>query len=100
MGVGVQCDANIRMTYEILQHLQHFGVHTALCRVGTTYVTANVRGDFGHLHLVDAVVLLADVLEVMLPVKHHHRLAVFVQVQNAAHIANHRLGLGHRPLGD
>ena len=34
-------------------------------------------GDFGHLYLVDAVVLLADVREIMLPVKRHHRLAIF-----------------------
>ena len=42
---------------------------------------ANVGGDFGHLHLVGVVVLLADVLEVMLPVKCYHRLAVLVQIQ-------------------
>ena len=85
------------MAHEVLQRL---GVHTALCHVGTKCVPANVRGDFGHLHLIDAVVLLADVLEVMLPMKRHHRLAVLIQIQKAAPSANHRLGFGPWPAGD
>ena len=97
MGVGVQRDANIRVAHEILQRL---GVHTALCHVGTKCVPANVRGDFGHLHLIDAVVLLADVLEVMLPMKRHHRFAVLVQVQKAAPAVDHRLSLGLWPVGN
>ena len=54
----------------------------------------------GGLFPVDAVVLLADVLEVMLPVKRHHRLAILIQVQKTAPAADHRLGLGLWPVGD
>ena len=61
---------------------------------------AHMGRNFRQLHLVDAVVFLADVLEVMLPVKRHHRLAVLVQVQKAAPSADHRIGFGLRPVGD
>ena len=61
---------------------------------------AYVRGDFGHLHLVDAVVFLADVLEVMLPMKRHHRLAVLVQIQKTTPAVNHRLGFWPWSVGN
>ena len=55
MGIGVQRDAAIRVTHDILQG---FGIHAALCHVGTEGMTAHMRGDFRKLNFVDAVVLV------------------------------------------
>lgn len=50
-----------------------------------------MRCDLWHLHSVNAVVLLADMLEVFFPVHCHHRASVFIQVQKACLTADHRL---------
>ena len=53
MRVGVQSNADIRMTHDILQS---FGVHTAFRHVGAEGVAAHMRGDFRKLYFVDAAV--------------------------------------------
>ena len=55
MGVGIQRDADIRVTHDILQGL---GVHAAFRHVGTEGVAAHMRCDFRKLNFVDAVVLV------------------------------------------
>ena len=43
MGIGVQRDADIRVTHDILQG---FGVHAALCHVGAEGMAAHMGRDF------------------------------------------------------
>ena len=55
VGIGVQCDADVRMSHDVLQC---FGVHSALCHVGAESVSAHMGGDFRKLYFVNAVVLV------------------------------------------
>ena len=80
MRVGVQSNADIRMPHDILQR---FGVHTALCHIGAEGVSTHMRGDLRKLNSVDFIVLGADMLKVMLPVKGDHRHLILVQKQEA-----------------
>lgn len=55
MGIGVQRDADIRVTHDILQG---FGIHAALCHIGAESMAAHMRGDFRKLNFINAVVLV------------------------------------------
>ena len=71
--------------------LQGFRVHSALCHVGAESMPAHMRCNFRKLYSVDAVVLVADMLKVMFPVKADHRHIVFVQKQETGVSVDHRL---------
>ena len=88
VGIGVQRDADIRMTHDILQG---FGVHTALCHVGAEGMAAHMGRDFRKLNFVNAVVFLQNMLEVMLPMEGDHRHVVLVQEQKICIPIDHRL---------
>lgn len=64
------------------QILQSFGIHAAFSHVGTISMSAHMRCDFGHLYLVDFVVLLADMLEILLPVQRHHGTPILSKYKN------------------
>lgn len=53
-----------------------------------------------HLHFIDAVVLLADPLEVVFPVKGIHDLPILIEEQKAAHPIHHRLRLRRPSSGN
>ena len=55
MGVGIQRDADIRVTHDILQGL---GIHAAFRHVGTEGMAAHMGRDLRKLNFVDAVVLV------------------------------------------
>src|SRR5699024_7069311 len=78
---------------------QRLGVHPGLCHVGAKRVTAYVRRNLGHLHLVYAVVLGADVLEVLFPVESHHWTPVLVEKEKSAVPLHYRLHLWRFPVG-
>ena len=88
MGIGVQRDADIRMTHDILQG---FGVHTALGHVGAEGMAAYMGRDLRKLNFVNAVVFLQNMLEVMLPMEGDHGHIIFVQKQKAGVSVDHRL---------
>ena len=75
MGIGVQRDADIRMTHDILQG---FWIHTALGHVGAEGMAAHMGRDFWKLNFVNAVVLLQNTLKVMLPMESDHWHIVLV----------------------
>ena len=64
VSVSIQSDTDIRMPHDVLHG---FGVHTALRHIGTEGMPAYMGCDLRKLNLVDAVVLVEDMLEVMLP---------------------------------
>ena len=64
MGVNIQRHADVRMTHDILQCLW---IHSGFRHIGTEGVPAYMGCDFGHLHLVNAVILVANVLKILLP---------------------------------
>ena len=88
MGVGVQRYADVTVTHDILQG---FGVHTALCHVGTEGMSAHMGRDFRKLNFVNAVVFLQNMLEVMLPMEGDHGHVILVQEQKARVSVDHRL---------
>ena len=51
-----------------------------------------------HLHPVNAVILLADMLKVFFPVHSDHRPSVLIQIQKAPPPADYRLNLWLRPV--
>ena len=48
--------------------------------------------DLWHLHFIDAVVLLTNMLEVFLLMQGYHRHIIFIQIQESAFAIYHRLG--------
>lgn len=74
---SVQCNADIRVSHDILQAL---GIHATLCHLGAKGMSAYMGCYFRHLNLVDAVILLKNVLKVLLPVESHHRHIVFIKI--------------------
>ena len=78
MGVSVQRYADVTVTHDILQR---FGVHTRLRHIATEGMTAYMGRDFRKLNFVNAVILIADMLKVMLPMKGNHRHVILVQKQ-------------------
>ena len=88
VGIGVQRDADIRVTHDILQG---FGIHAALCHVGAEGMAAHMGCDLGKLHLVNAVVFLQNMLEVMFPVEGDHGHVILVQKQETSIPIDHRL---------
>ena len=88
VGIGVQRDADICVTHDILQG---FGIHTAPCHVGAEGMAAHMGRDFGKLNLVNAVVFLQNMLEVMFPMEGDHRHIVLVQEQETRIPIDHRL---------
>ena len=76
MRVDVQCDTDIRVTHDVLQGLR---AHAALCHVGTEGVAAYMGCDLWKLNLINAIILVQDMLEIMLPVEGDHRHPVLVQ---------------------
>jgi len=97
VSVGVQCDTDIRMSHDVLQG---FGVHTALCHVGTECMTAHMGCDFRKLNFVDVVVLVEDMLEVMLPMECNHGLTILVQEKKSGITVDHRFFLRLLPVAD
>ena len=91
MGIGIQSHADIRVPHNVLQR---FGVHSALCHIGTKGVAADMGCDFGKLYLVDAVVFVADMLEVVLPVQGDHWHLIFIQKKKSGVAIDHRLFAG------
>lgn len=74
MRVGVQGNTNIAVSHDIRKGL---GVHTGLRHIGAERVSANMGRDLRYLHFVDFVVLLADALEILLPLKCYHWPFIF-----------------------
>ena len=66
-------------------------VHAAFRHVVTKGVPAYMGRDLWHLHFIDTVVLLANVLKVFLPMQGYHRHIIFVQIKESAFAVNHRL---------
>ena len=77
VSIGVEGDANIRVSHQILQRLR---IHSGISHVGTISVPANMRRYQRHLHLIDTVVLLSNMLEVVLPVQGIHNASVFIKI--------------------
>ena len=88
VGIGVQRDADICVTHDILQG---FGIHTAPCHVGAEGMAAHMGRDFGKLNFVNAVVFLQNMLEVMFPVEGDHGHVILVQKQETSIPIDHRL---------
>ena len=65
MSVDVHRDTDVAVPHEILQRL---GVHTRLRLIATVGVPAYMRCDLRHLHPVDFVIFLSDVLKILFPV--------------------------------
>lgn len=59
--IGVQSNTYIAVSHDILKGL---GIHTGLRHIGAECVSTNMGRDLRHLHLVDFVVFLANVLEI------------------------------------
>ena len=87
VGIGVQRDADIRVTHDILQG---FGIHAAARHVGAEGMATYMGRDFRKLNFVNAVVFLQNMLEVMLPMEGDHRHIVLVQEQKAGVAVDHR----------
>ena len=73
-------------------------VHAAFRHVGTKGVPAYMGRDLWHLHFIDTVVLLANVLKVFLPMQGYHRHIIFVQIQKTTFAINHRLFFYFLPI--
>ena len=97
MRVGSKSNPDIRMPHDILQR---FGVHTALCHIGAEGVSTHMRGDLRKLNSVDFIVLGADMLKVMLPVKGDHRHLILVQKQESGVSVHHRFLRRFLPVGN
>ena len=59
---------------------------------------ADMWSNFRHLHLLNLVVLLSDMLKIFLPVKCHHRSSVLIQKQEATVSVHHWLNLWIFPI--
>lgn len=77
MRVSVQRDANVRMTHNVLQR---FRIAT-VCHVGTKCMPAHMGRYIRHLHFIDLVVLLPDMLHILFPMLGNHRPPIFIQEQ-------------------
>lgn len=97
MGVGVQCYADVCMTHNVLQCL---GVHPRFCHIGTEGVPAHMWRYFRHLNAVDFIIVLDNMLQVLFPMKCHHRHIVLVQKQKTNVSINHGFRFGDRTVGD
>ena len=97
MGIGVQRDADIRVTHDVLQS---FRAHAAARHVGTEGVPAYMGCDLRKLYFINAVVLIQDMLEVMLPMEGNHGHLVLVQKQEARIAFDDRLLLRRLSVGD
>ena len=67
--IGIKRDPDIGMTHN---HLKCLRIHAALSHVGTESMSANMGCDLWELFFIDAVILLADMLEVFLPMQSYH----------------------------
>ena len=74
--ICIQCDADVRVTHNILKG---FGVQATLCHVGTKSMAAYMRRDLRKLNFVYAIILLADMIEVFLPVQRNHGHIILIQ---------------------
>ena len=79
------------MSHEILKR---FRIHPGLRHVGTVGMAAYMRCNFGHLKLVDGIILVHYVLKVMIPVKRVCNASILVVVQKSGIPVNYRLNLG------
>ena len=86
--IGVKRDADIGMAHN---HLQCLWIHSAFRHVGTEGMSTNMGRDLWELFFIDAVILLADMLKVFLPMQSNHRHPVLVQIEKAAFALNVRL---------
>ena len=64
MGVGIQRNPDVAVAHNVLQRL---GIHAGFGHIGAEGVSAYMWCDFGHLHLVNAVILVANVLKILHP---------------------------------
>ena len=96
MRIGVESDADIRMSHQVLKHLR---VHPGLRHIGAVGVTAHMRRDLRKLHAINAIILLHRMLEVLLPVHRHHRLSILIEPKESGVPVNHGLHLQLRPSG-
>ena len=87
MGIGVQCNTNIRMAHDILQG---FGVHAAFRHVGAEGMAADMGCDFRKLHLINAVVFLHNMLKVLFPMQGNHGHIILVQEEKTGVAIDHR----------
>lgn len=97
MGIGVQRDADIRVPHDVLQS---FWAHAAARHVGTEGVPAYMGCDLRKLYFINAVVLIQDILEVMLPMEGNHGHPVLVQKQEARIAVDDWLLLRRLSVGD
>lgn len=88
MGVGIQRDSDVAVSHNVLQRL---GIHAGFCHIGAEGVSAYMGCDFWHLHPVNAVILVANVLKILLPVQCHHGHPILVQIEETAFSADEGL---------
>ena len=81
MRVGIEGNANVRMSHQILKG---FRVHSSLCHIGAIGVAADMRRYLGDGNLECGIVFLANPLEEMLPMECDHRHTVLIQIQETA----------------
>ncbi len=97
MGIRIKSYADIRVSHQILQGL---GIHTRMSHIAAIRMAAHMRSHLWQRHPADGIILLANVLKVMLPMKSHHRLTIFIQIQETGSAANHWFHLWLRPISD
>ena len=85
------------MAHNVLQRL---GIHTGFSHIGAEGMPAHMGRDFGHLHLVNTVILVANVLKVLLPMQGHHGHPILIQIEETALAADDGLFLLLLSVGD
>lgn len=61
------------------QILQCFRIHAGLCHIGTICMSANMRGNIGHLNLIDFIVPADHMIESVFPMHGYKWHSIFVQ---------------------
>lgn len=80
MGINIQCYSNIRMPHQILQG---FRIHPGSCTIAAVCMPAYMWCHFGHLHTINLIVFLNDMLKIFFPVQCYHRHSVFIQIKKS-----------------
>lgn len=90
MGVDIERHSYIRMSHQILQC---FRIHAGLCHIGTICMSANMRGNIGHLNLIDFIVPADHMIEPVFPMHGYKWHSILVQKKESRVTIYHFLNL-------
>lgn len=78
------------MPHQILKGLW---IHSRLCHFTAISMPADMRRHKWYLYHVDTIVFIADVLEIMIPMKRIYNASILIKIQKSRFAIYHRLRL-------